>query len=309
MVLLDSMRAERSPVSSLANRIRLFYRKDIGSGKDGPSGYLASLRAEEAAQVAAHGMRERPEDFLFDAVRDDAMAADLLAFYLEKEGRISTTYTFDCFLEAFGLEKEDALRLTHPFDRLSGNIAVVRAATRILGSGAAGRPDLIRVSAEAVPRRGLSQPIEEAAHALDVLSCPQGIDLRLADQAHPAGLPWAGLGRLLAEALVAAGQLGAIHDIEVGLEAAAQAGCALRIFSATPTGLRESIPCADRLLITLSEEEAAGLSEAAGASDGLSHAMLYRLGLGQAATARDQLSVDLSSGFGRGPFGTTPYGR
>jgi hypothetical protein len=309
MVLLDSMRAERSRAAELANRIRLFYRKDLLSGEEGPAGYLAGVRAESEASIQAFGVRERPADFLFDGVRQPAMAADLLAFYLEKESRITTTYTFDCFLDAFELEKEDAIRISHPFDNLAGNVAVVRSASRLLGSGTAGRPDLVRVAAELIPRRRLIGQVRDGAAAREVVSCERGIELHLAGQAHPAAGAALAWGWSLTEEVAAAEELEKIHDPEIALAEVAATGEGLRISARTPTGLGESLFCQERLAISAGQDQVAGLSEAAGAGEALGLAISYAQGLQEAATAADVLSLELASGYGEAPYGMTPYGR
>jgi hypothetical protein len=318
MVLLDSMRAERSPLSGLANRIRLFYRKDLGSpgrrslagsAEEGSEGYLASKRARNEASISAHGLRERPEDFLFDAVRDDAMAADLLAFYLEKEGRIRTTYTCDCFLDVFELEKEDAIRLTHPFDGLAGHIAVVRAASRVLGSGEGQRADLVRVSAELLPRRRLSVSLADRVRILDALAVGSALELHLSDAVRLKDDLRSAEGMALNDAVAVSEALGVIHDSRVELTDAVGMDEDLQIGMVTPTGLQDTIFIEDRLTISINSEEQASLGDAVTVGDVLAVGMGYNLALQDAVSMADSLTITLGGGYGIGGFGTQPFGR
>jgi len=309
MVLMDSMRAERSRASALANSIQLYYRKDHLSTDDGASGYLASLRASDAESVARHGLRERGKDFLFDAVRDPLMAADLLAFYLEKEGRIRTTYTFDCLPDAFALEKEDALRLTHPFDSLSGNVAVVRSASRVLGSGASGRGDLVRVAAELAPRRRLRCSLSDTVRHLEALSRHKGLTLRLAELALPTDALALIAAPNLSEQAGATASLVGVCDFEPGINEALLADEDLRLSVAGGSHFGEGLFAEDSLTISLSGQEAASLSEQTAHHDALSVAVGFARTISDSAHAADTLSVSRGGGFGLTPFGTSPYGR
>ena len=309
MVLMDSMRAERSPLAGLANRIRLFYRKDLGSGDDGPAGYLASKRGRNEESIAAHGLRERPDDFLFDAVREPGMAADLLAFYLEKEGRLTTTYTFDCFLDAFELEKEDAVRLTHPFDGLSGHIGVVRAASRVLGSGEAQRPDLVRVAVELLPRRKVARTLQDAVRHLDALAVGWRFSPRLADLAVAREAFAAALALAQADQAAAAEVFASLRDFDRLLEEGAAADEDLRLSVAGQSHFAESFFCEDRLSISLSGDEQVSLSEQAGHAEALSIAVGFQRTLTESAHPSEALTVRLGGGFGLTPYGTSPYGR
>jgi hypothetical protein len=309
MVLLGSMRAERGRVRELANRIRLFYRKDLLSPEGGAAGYLASLRASDAASVAAFGVRERPEAFLFDAVRDPAMAASLLAFYLEKEGKLRTTYTCDCFLEAFELEKEDALRLTHPFDGLAGHLATVRSATRILGSGLAGRGDLVRLSAELAPRGRLTRSLAEAVRHLDAFRWQKGLTLRLADLALPGEGLRAGSHAALAEQTAVAEGLFSLRDFDRLVSEAAAPDEDLRLSLAGGSSFIEAFFCEDALSVSLSGQGAAGIGDETHHAETLSVATLFQRTLTDSAHPAETLSPKLGGGFGRTSYGTSPYGR
>ena len=254
-------------------------------------------------------MRERPQDFLFDAVREPGMAADLLAFYLEKEGRLTTTYTFDCFLDAFELEKEDALRLTHPFDGLSGHIAVVRQASRILGSGAAGRGDLVRVAAQLCPRRRLNHHLAARVRHLDGLSWQRGRSLVLAETVLPMEALTAGAGLGLASNLACTEAAESLRDFDRLLPEAAAPDEDLRLGLTGDSRFVEGFFCEEALTISISGDEQAALGEQTAHAESLSRAVGFSRHLADAAQAADSLSAKFGSGFGLTPYGTSPYGR
>ena len=308
MVRLDSMQAERSPAAGLANSIRLFYRRDLGSADEGSAGYLASVRGRNEDSITAHGVRERPADFLFDAVRDAAMAADLLAFYLEKEGRIRTTYTLDCFLDTFELEKEDGVRLTHAFDGLAGNVGVVRAASRVLGSGSAGQADLVRVAAELLPRRRLTWSIQDVVRHLDALGVGWSFQPRLADLAVSRAILAIGHGVARSDGAAAGETLARVCQFDQDLADAAAGDEDLRLSLVGRSHYAEGLFAEDRLTISLSESEQGAMADQAGHTDALSAAVQFHRTLTASAHPTESLTARKGGGYGRTPYGTS-YGR
>jgi hypothetical protein len=306
MILLDSMHAERGRVANLGNKISLFYRKDLGSAESGSKGFLASVRGQNDASVAAHGEKERPDDFLFDAVRDDAMAADLRDFYLEHEGRISTFYTFDCFLDAFDLEKEDGVRLYHPFDTLAGNIAVVWAAGRILGSGEGRQADLVRVQAELLPRKRLRLNLSDETRARDALSRHFLLTPHLAELAHTRDALRFDLALSKAEGVAALDDLSRLVNIDRLHSEALAAADALR--ADLSLSKAEAIRCEDVAEASVGDQDRAALTDETGSSDRLAVTMQYGRTLQEAVHATDSLTIQILSGYGRTPYGNR-YGR
>ena len=106
-----TMRVRRSPLDEIINKIDLLYKRDW-SKPDGREAYQAVTSANDATSIAAYGEKEQPDLFLFDFVWVDAMAADLLAFYLARYKDRKKVVTGDLFLDNFEIEFADAVTLT-----------------------------------------------------------------------------------------------------------------------------------------------------------------------------------------------------
>jgi hypothetical protein len=140
---LKGMSMERKRVQDIINRVHLYYYRDWTSDETGIEAYLSMSPAQDNESIARHGIRENPEKFRFDLVRDAAMAADLAAFYLE-DGAPSSFYTIEAFLPAFDLQKEDHIRLTHAFTNLQKAAMRIAGIERVCGSGKLHRANLLR---------------------------------------------------------------------------------------------------------------------------------------------------------------------
>lgn len=146
-IRLKGMAHERRRVADMINRVNLYYLRDWSGAEAGIGAYQAVSSTQDNASIAAHGIREIPERFAFDLVRDADMADDLAAFYLE-EGAPSQFYTIDAFLPLFELQKEDHIRLTHPFMNLNKAAMRVADVERVFGSGKLKTINLLRIIAE-----------------------------------------------------------------------------------------------------------------------------------------------------------------
>lgn len=73
---------KRSPLHEVVNVIDLHYDRDWT--KDGEDGYKALEDGSDATSIGKYGERQKPELFFFDFVIDQAMAADVLAFYIAR---------------------------------------------------------------------------------------------------------------------------------------------------------------------------------------------------------------------------------
>jgi len=99
-----------SPRDELINVINLCYKRDW-SLAEGRSAYQAILRDTDPVSIAAYGEKEQPDLFLFDFVRDDAMAADLLAFFLARYAYLKKEITLEAFMVISDIEFADGVTL------------------------------------------------------------------------------------------------------------------------------------------------------------------------------------------------------
>jgi len=98
-------------VNDVINTINLKYNRDW-SGKNSSEPYQRTLTDTDQDSITAYGTRERPELFKFDFVASDAMAADLVAFYLRWYAWQRWQHTQEAYMfEAAALEFADAVTL------------------------------------------------------------------------------------------------------------------------------------------------------------------------------------------------------
>ena len=186
---IKSMSAERQSVRDLQNVIRLAYDKDHVTDEDGLPGYEKISTGQSTASIEANGIRQKAESFLFELVRDDDMAADLLSFYTENLASASTFYTFESYLTNFELEKEDCISLTtavNGFGQLKKARAVIRSIDRIFGSGKNKQINVLRMVAEVVRYIRLTKSLSDTVTGQDVIAVIVGFLLEFADQVSPA---------------------------------------------------------------------------------------------------------------------------
>jgi hypothetical protein len=106
-----TMKIARSPLDEIINKINLHYQRDW-SKSAGAEAYQAVASDSNSASITAYGEKEKPETFLFDFIRDAAMASDLAAFYLALYKDRKRVVTGEIFLDNVELEFADAATLT-----------------------------------------------------------------------------------------------------------------------------------------------------------------------------------------------------
>lgn len=321
---LKSFKARRQKVTDIINTINLFYDRDWTSGNEDSSGYQADTPGSDATSIAAHGVREVKDRFLFDLVTDDDMAESLVDFYIDTLKTASTFYTFNAYLEQFDLEKEDILSVTSDFGSLRKAAMVVKAAHRLFGSGKLSRINLIRIVAECLRYYLWSINVADTVVASDTISVECGFDVLRNDIVIAIDELTVGWGReiedevtvsealsiiavfnsVLSDTAVASDALGA--DIGINLEETVKVHDVARLW--TPTygfgagnfgiigfggyslfGVLDSmtVEAADVLRLAIG----AGLSDSVTVSD---DDLYFTAGFG---------GNDISDGFGIGPFG------
>jgi len=144
---LKGMRMQRKNVADIINRVHLHYYRDWASSQTGVDAYRSMAAKQNNESISLHGIREKPETFMFDLVRDAGMANDLADFYLE-DGKPSQFYTLEAFLPLFDLQKEDHISLTHDFMTLQKAAMRIADIERSFGSGKLKRMNLLRIVAE-----------------------------------------------------------------------------------------------------------------------------------------------------------------
>lgn len=144
---IKGMSMQRKNVADIINRINLYYYRDWSSTATGIDAYASVSSTQNNESIYLHGIREKPDKFMFDLIRDADMAADLAAFYLE-DGKPSQFYTIEAFLPHMDLQKEDYIRLTHDFMSLSKAAMRIAEIERQFGSGKLKRMNLLRIVAE-----------------------------------------------------------------------------------------------------------------------------------------------------------------
>jgi hypothetical protein len=130
-----SISVQRQAAAKIQNTVDLFFGRTWTNDDDGPAGFASSARGVNTASVARFGVRYDPAAFLFDLVVNDAMAADLAAFYARRFSTPSSYYYVNCYLPFIGLEKEDKVQLSADWNQLKKAKMRVLSASRIFGSG------------------------------------------------------------------------------------------------------------------------------------------------------------------------------
>jgi len=169
---LRSITATRRSVQELANRVELFYSIDrFAEDRQ----YQSVVVRQDQQSISLHGLRERPDDFLFDLVRSDAMATSLANYYVTVGAWPSTFYEFNAYLEQLELEKEDVIALTSGgFHKMRSVPMVLRSVNRVFGSGKSKTINHLRIVAECLRYVLLQQHIDDTVLAFDSLDVNVG---------------------------------------------------------------------------------------------------------------------------------------
>jgi len=179
----------RQSVADLVNSFELKYAVDRQASDEK---YLGSIVKTDAASIAKHGKREKPDDFKFDLIRNGTMAADVAAYYISTLANPSSFYEFNTYLDKLDLEKEDVLALTSAgFHKMRKMPMRIKGINRIFGSGKNKAINHLRVVAECLryvlidvelPLAG--SPDQNTVIVYDQLSAVIGKLIDLADHVH-----------------------------------------------------------------------------------------------------------------------------
>lgn len=173
---LKSMNMQREEFVYLCNDIDIFYDIDRLSDSLDETQYKKSLNVKDAESIAKHGQKRDNSKWLFDLVRNDAMAQDVANYYIWRYGESATFYKFKAYLQQFDIEKEDTLRITSDFTRLINLPVKVVDISRIFGSGKNKSINLLEFLCESVRHRYLIETIEDAIFVADSIAINVGTE-------------------------------------------------------------------------------------------------------------------------------------
>jgi hypothetical protein len=175
---LRSLAATRQPTRDIVNQINLFYQRDWTSTESGAPAFNTVISGKNQTSINQHGERQKPDDFLFDLVRSDSMAADLVGFYIDRLSVPSTYYDFIAYLEQFDLERYDILSMNYEdFHRLRKIKMMIAAINRIFGSGKNNAINQVQITAEVLRYIWFEETVDDQLFAFDALTVSHGLDV------------------------------------------------------------------------------------------------------------------------------------
>jgi hypothetical protein len=147
MVLLDlknqvRFKTVRNSMGDVVNKIDLRYRKNW-SGE----GYKSIESGDDIESINQFGLKENPGEFEFNWIRSQALAADLVSFYLQERGLPRDVFEFEVLLDNMEIERGDILEVDPPAHELNNVKVMVLGSGRSMGSGIAQRMDTVSIIA------------------------------------------------------------------------------------------------------------------------------------------------------------------
>lgn len=170
---LRSMSALKQRSSDIINRIDLLYDKDLLT--DTFDSVTSS--SDDTLPIV---MEDR-EKWNFDLVGSDAMAADLLDYYINTRSTASTFYSFQTYLKNLDLEKGDIIRLTSNFGKLKKAIMEIKSIDRAFGSGQTNKINLLSITAENLKYIFIKLALTDSVSVVDLISATLELDLNFND--------------------------------------------------------------------------------------------------------------------------------
>lgn len=130
----DSMRIARSPAAGLVNDLTIYYDPDRTRGAVSADTCQGAQRYQSASSIARYGRKTGDRNlFTFDAVRAEAMVADLGDFYLAWLKVVRSMPQFAVFLDNMEIEPGDVIDITYPLDAMAGYPCEVLKTQHVLG--------------------------------------------------------------------------------------------------------------------------------------------------------------------------------
>lgn len=168
---------QRSPSADVVNHIELAYQRDWVANHYGKIEVAADSDA-----ISLYGQREKPEAFLFDWCRNDAMATDLAQFYLQELKAPLTLVACDTFIDQMELEQGDFVTLSHALIAGASVLyGIVLPGRHIPGAGTAGRMDGLELFIRLFPTEHMRQLLAENADVTEASTLLATFEVDLAD--------------------------------------------------------------------------------------------------------------------------------
>lgn len=158
---IKSISITKGKVDEIYNDIDLFYKIDRLSEAQDEGVYDATASLVDINSISKHGQKKDNDKWLFDLVRNDDMAADLVDYYLWRYSEPPTYYEWSSYLQQFELEKGDVVRLTASFTKLADKPLRLLDVKRTFGSGKTNQMNLIKLIGESIKQRALFLNIED----------------------------------------------------------------------------------------------------------------------------------------------------
>lgn len=166
-VQLRSISVQKEKIERVYNDIDLFYKINSISGANDESKYDASLNKFDSTSIARHGQRKDNSKWLFNLVRNDSMANDLLDYFIWRFGEPATKYSFQTYLQQFDIEKNDVIRITSNFQKINNLPLIISNNQRLFGSGKLSRINTIQLIGESIRNIYLSIKLEDILKPFD----------------------------------------------------------------------------------------------------------------------------------------------
>ena len=201
---VKSISAKRSSVDDIVNKIDLFYMLNRASEATGSERFNASVKVEDLDSIAKHGERKNDDMWMFDLVRNQAMAEHIASYYLWALGETTTYYTLRTYLDHFDIEKQDHIRITsEKFNRLIDTPVLVQEIKRIFGSAKNDQIDILELVVQSIRLKIIKEFVSDDVFTTDSLGLSIGNLLDLSDNVYIHDLLDSNWGRLLGDSVTA----------------------------------------------------------------------------------------------------------
>lgn len=152
---IRSVEITKTKVEDIYNEIDLFYKIDRLSNASDEGQFNATTSRIDQGSIDVHGQRKENSEWLFDLVRSDIMADDLVDYYIWRYGEPATQYKFNAYLQQFDIEKGDVIRFTSGYMRTNDKPIRIVENQRQFGSGKTSLINTITLIGEAIRQNDL----------------------------------------------------------------------------------------------------------------------------------------------------------